>query len=716
MVTKPSHEPITRAAADAAPAAGALGLADSVLAAMAEERDRWILWVPIGLIVGIAAYFTLPAEPPATVTALAAAGGGAALILVHGPRRAAVAAGLIPLAGFALAQLRAELVAAPVLATEMRAVGVEGVVHLVEPQDGEAVRLVIAEPQIEGLTPPRTPERLRVTVRTEADGILPGDRVRLRATLEPPPGPVAPHAFDFARKAYFERLGAVGYALSPVERLEAGRFSSLWRAIHARRLMVAERVRSIVPGAAGALSAALLTGLRGAIPDSDAEAMRTAGLAHLLAISGLHIGLVTAAAFFLVRAALAAIGPLARRVDVKPAATLAAWAVAMGYLLLAGATLPTQRAVLMVSLMLLAVLFGREPISLRLVALAAVAILLLAPEAALSASFQMSFAAVVALVIVYHRAAPRFAEWRRQAAWPRRLALYFLGVLLTTLVAEAAIAAFAAFHFNRITVYGLLANLVAVPVMAFWVMPAGLLALIAMSFGLDAPMLTVMGWGSEIILETARDVAALPGAVRPIPTFPGPVLFLGALGLLWLLLWRTPLIKLFAAGPLAAASVIAALSRPPDILMSREADLFAVNTPEGLFVSSMRAARYDREQWARLSGHLEARSWEHPDAPVRCDDLGCRIDLGRLGGAGSVAVALTPEALIADCRAAEMLLAAVPVRRACERPEPVIDRFDVWRRGAHAIRIARDGVQVTDTTRSRGARPWVRQRGNEDQS
>jgi len=262
----------------------------------------------------------------------------------------------------------------------------------------------------------------------------------------------------------------VGYALSPVKITVKSRFSGLGQRVHTVRSSVAERVPADVDGSAGALWAALLTGQRGAIPEEDGKAMRAVGLAHLSTISGLHLGLVMATAFFLVRAAGAAVPSLALRADLQNVAAVAAWLVALVYLLLAGATLPTQRAFMMAGLMLLALFTGRQAISLRLAAFAALAILVLAPEALLSASFQMSFSAVVALVAVYEIAAPRLAAMRRQAVWPRRIALYFLGVLLTTLVAELAIAAFAAFHFNRITTYGVLANLVAVPVMAFWVM------------------------------------------------------------------------------------------------------------------------------------------------------------------------------------------------------------------------------------------------------
>jgi len=714
-VTKPSRHRLHAAAAAWSAAISGPRLRERIARAVAADHDRWILWGPTALALGIAAYFALPVEPPRAVSGLAVLAAGAGMVLTPRFYRPLGVLLLLPAIGLGLAQLRTGVVAAPVLAESVDGAEVTGIADLVERDEEGGLRITIAEPAIAGLAPERTPERVRVTARTEAGELRPGDSLRVEAHLEPPPGPVAPGAFDFARRAYFDRLGAVGYAYSPVTVTETGRFSRFWQRVHALRTRVAERVRSHVAGGAGALSAAMLTGLREAIPDGDVEAMRSAGLAHLLAISGLHLGLVTATAFFFLRAGCAGLPSLALRLDLKKIAAVGAWLVALAYLLLAGATLPTQRAFLMASVMLLALLIGRQPISLRLVAFAAAVILVFTPEALLSASFQMSFSAVVALVAVYESAAPKLAALRRQAGWPQRIALYFLGVLLTTLVAELAIGPFAAFHFNRVTAYGLLANLVAVPVMAFWIMPCGLLALLAMPLGLAGPIVTLMGWGAELVLTTAREVAALPGAVHHLPAYPAAALTLGAVGALWLVLWRAPILKAGAVLPLAAATVLAASHRPPDILMSREGDLIAFNGAERLYVSAMERADYDRKEWMRLTGHDKAAPWESAPgrevAPARCDGLGCSLRPRRTGTARRISVAFTPEALMRDCRVADVLLAAVPVpeARGCSSPELVLDRFDVWREGAYGLWIEEDGLRVESARDLRGDRPWVRE-------
>ncbi|MFQ5346389.1 MAG: ComEC/Rec2 family competence protein [Rhodothalassiaceae bacterium] len=678
----------------------------------AEERDRWVLWLPVPPALGILAYFALPFEPPAVLTGLALITAIALLLVLNRQHRLVAIGILLLVSGFAIAQWRTLAVAAPVLRGEIGAVNVTGQVDRIEPQADGGVRLVLAGPQIAGLATGATPRKLRLSVRTDAAGIAPGDRVRLLASLRSPPGPVAPGAFDFARKAYFEGVGGVGFSLSALDRVGPPAGFAFWRLVHRLRLAVDARIRARVEGRAGAMASALLTGLRGGIPEPDEAAMQTAGLAHLLAISGLHMGLLTASAFFLVRLFLAAIPSFALRRDTRKAAAIVAWLVAFGYLLLAGATYPTQRAFVMTSVVLFALLLDRQVLSLRLVAFAALVILALAPESLLSASFQMSFAAVVALVAVYERLGPGWREWRREANVPRRLALYFLGVLLTTAIAELAIAPFAAYHFNRLTTYGLLANLVAVPVMAFWVMPLGLAALALMPFGLEAVALTPMGWGTELVLRTAGEVAALPGSAVHVPAFPGLALFFGSLGGLWVLLWRTPFLRLPALLPLAVATALLARTQTPDLLVGRDGGLVALVSDDGLFVSSLVRGRFERAAWARHYARDTVRRWDRRDArgvaPVRCDAAGCRLTLEHDGIPVEVAVAAAPDALLDDCRRADLLIAPFVIETWCPHPRWRIDRTAILKGGAHAIYVRRGQVRIDTVAESRGIRPWSR--------
>ncbi len=450
-----------------------------------------------------------------------------------------------------------------------------------------------------------------------------------------------------------------------------------------------------------------LTGQRGAIPKPVLGAMRDAGLAHLLAISGLHIGLVAGILFFVVRFLLAAIPPLALRYPVKKWAALAALAGAFGYLLMSGATVPTQRAFLMLAVVLAAVVLDRSAISMRLVALAAAMVLVIAPESLLSVSFQMSFAAVTALVAVYEALARQSSRWRQGAGRFRRIGLYVTGVLLTTVVAGLATAPFALYHFNRIALYSVAANLIAVPLTGLWIMPWAIAAFALMPFGLEALALAPMGWGIDAVIAVAETVAAWPGAVALAPAMPRIGLVAAAAGGLWLCLWRGRW-RLFGIGAVAAGLATLAFVRPPDVLINGAGRLMAVRTTSGgLALSSSRISRFEAEIWLRRAGRASAAPWPReglsPDGTLGCDRIGCIL---RAGG-HTVALVTHRAALDEDCATATVVVSAVPVRRyRCRRPILVIDRFDLWRRGAHALWLDPDGVRVRTVAEASGRRPW----------
>jgi competence protein ComEC len=681
--------------------------------------------------VGIAVYFLLRVEPPGWLGAALLMGLGCGGLLYRrrpGLWLLILALGMVA-AGFTAAQLRTALVAAPVLEKKLGPVTVTGKVLSAEPREGGG-RVVLSSPDLPGLAPEATPERVRVKLTgRDPSNPQPGEWVRLRAVLRPPPGPAAPGAFDFARQAYFARLGAVGYAVRHAEVLEIppagmatvtsgprGAWRLWWSGLRHR---IARRVLAALPGERGAIAAALMTGERGAIPEPVVEAMRDSGLAHLLAISGLHMGLVAGLLFFGIRALLALVPSLALNHPIKKWAAVAAAAgglaylllVGAAYLLLVGATVPSQRAFLMVSVVLLAVLLDRSAISLRLVAWAALVILLLAPESLLSASFQMSFAAVTALVAGYEVVTLRRAGRAAERGMGRRMAFYLAGVALTSVIAILATAPFAVYHFNRMAWYGLAANLVAVPLTGFWIMPWALVAFALMPFGLEALALQPMGWGIGAVIAVAEDIAGLPGAVTPVRALPLAGFALIVLGGLWLCLWQRPW-RLYGLIAVALGLLSLPLARPPDLLVSEDGKLMALRDPDGrMWLSSTRTARFTAETWLRRAGQGEGLSWpngvEGRPSGLICDSLGC---IYRRAG-WSVALAQRKAALEEDCREVRVLISREPVpKHRCRGPEVVIDRFDLWREGGHALWLAGEEVRVESVADRRGARPWVPRR------
>ena len=695
-----------------------------LLNALMAERERWALWLPVFLGCGIGLYFSLSFEPPLWWSGAGFAFfAGVALAVRHtssARAMAALAVGFVFL-GLTLAGVRTWWVAAPVIQSESGPVSVEGQVIRVEARP-KGLRVTLGSLNIQRLSPAATPRQVRVTLTPNQPDFAPGDWLRLRANLSPPPAPAGPGTFDFQRQSYFRKLGGVGFSFGKAEvtgRAPTRGIGSLPFALERLRLRLAERVRNTLDGATGAVAAALMTGDRGAIPEQVLDNMRASGLAHLLAISGLHVGLITGIVFFSVRATLAMIRPLALKYPIKKWAALVSIGAAGGYALLAGATVPTQRAFLMIFLVLLAVLLDRRALSIRTVAWAAMVILVVAPESLLGASFQLSFAAVVALIAVYEALRTKgFLQNRGGGGWYLGVGRYVLGVAITTLVAGLATALFAAFHFNRVADFSLAANLVAVPLTALWIMPWAAAAYALTPFGLESFALLPMGWGVDGVLWVADTVAHWPGAVSHVKAFPLWGLALVSLGGLWLAIWRQRWRVLGV--PLALAGMVAfAFTGSPDVLVDRTGKLAAVKTADGGYVvSTLRAKRFDSGVWLRRAGLTEAAGrWPLSGQKgagvhegLRCDTLGCILLIPPRPGRArtTVAFAFSPEAQAEDCTGVDVLVALKRVSDALGCAANIFIPLNKLKSdGAHALYFTKAGIRVETVRAARGDRPWV---------
>ncbi|MEX2450715.1 MAG: ComEC/Rec2 family competence protein [Rhodospirillales bacterium] len=683
----------------------------------ARETGRWPLWLPVFMAMGVAGYFALSDEPPlwlGVAGLLGFAAAAYALRLWWGWLAVLLALAALAL-GFGAAQWRTVQVAAPVLEKKLDWVTVQGRVLRVERFE-KRLRVTLGDLRIQRLDAPQTPARIRVRLIGKQPDLRPGDWISIRASLVPPPAPAAPGAFDFQRQAYFQRLGAVGFALGRARVLDSHaleHIASFHTALAQVRQNLTERILSFDKTEAGAIAAALMTGDRSAIPEETMEAVRDSGLAHLLAISGLHIGLVAGILFVGVRGAFALVPPLTLRFPIKKWAAAVAIPGALMYALISGATVPTLRAFLMISLVLIAVLLDRRGISMRMVAWAAAVILLFQPESLLGASFQMSFAAVIALIAVYEWVAERGKNRAHEPRTPVRTVWFYIGsVALTTLVAGLATAPFAIYHFNRFALYGLAANLIAVPVTALWIMPWAVIAFLLMPFGLEELALTPMRWGIGVMTGAADTVAGWPGAAVVLPAMSTPALIAVALGLMWLCLWRRRW-RLWGGAAVATGMATLLFFKPPDILIDGEGKLTAVRLASGQYaVTSLRRSVFTREVWMRRIGHDGAPlAWPKQGSQqerdtvgsLRCDGLGCLYRTANR----TAALVTHPGALLEDCARADLIVSTVPIRGPCPGPERTIDRFDLWRDGAHSIRFAPSGIVVETVNGRRGTRPWV---------
>ncbi|MCC6303793.1 MAG: ComEC/Rec2 family competence protein, partial [Rhodobacteraceae bacterium] len=564
-------------------AAAAAGVARAA-AALAAARGRLAPFVPVGLGAGIGLYFLLPAEPGTAARAAALALlAGAALLALRGPEgaRPLAAALALVLAGLLLAQFRTQVVAAPVLAFRFHG-AVEGRVVAIDRSLSDVMRLTLDRVVLEDLAPAATPARVRIALHGEAGAHIdpvPGMVVILTAHLAPPAGPAEPGGFDFRRHAWFERLGAVGYTRTPVLMLEAAPAGAGALLATRLRARITAAVQERVAGEAGAFAAAVVTGDRAGIGRETLDDLRDSGLAHLYSISGLHMGLLTAFVFALIRRGLALVPPLALRLPAKKIAAVVALAAAAFYLVLSGGDVATERSFIMVAVMLAAVLADRRAISLHSVAIAATLILLRQPEALLGAGFQMSFAATIALVATFGALAGRRPG--RRLPWPVHAAA---GVVLSSLVAGAATAPITAAAFGRISGYGLLANVLGVPVMGILVMPGAVVAGLLAPLGLEGAGLAAMAAGSRWILGVAQWVAGLEGAVAAVPAPPRAVLPLAALGALWLLLWPGRARRAGLLAGVVALGLWVAVPRPA-LLVADTGTLVGVLGPGGRVLS-----------------------------------------------------------------------------------------------------------------------------------
>ena len=676
------------------------------------ERDRWILWLPVLFGGGIGLYFNLFSEPASGI----AAGVGlgfllAAFVLRSMPLPCLVCIAVVVTSiGFEVAKFRSDQVATPQLSKPIGPIGVSGRIVRIEDFPGRPRltldRLQWAQKSGIDLVPERIQLRL---VSSNAFEI--GDRVRGRLKALPLPAPVSPGSFDFQRSAWFKKIGATAFAVGRFTKVEPLKPSNLWQepniAIAKFRQSLSKKILHTIPGPEGAVVTALITGDRSRIPKDITSAMRDSGLAHLLAISGLHIGLVTSIVFAVVRLFLVLIPGVSLRIDCKKWAAGAALVASFGYLLISGGSLPTQLAFVMGAFVLCAVMLDREAISLRLVAFAALFVLCLRPESILSASFQMSFAAVTALVAFYESAAPLIRERLPAPMLIRhKLAIYLLGLAVTTVVAGLATGAIAYFHFGRVTHYGLIANLLAVPLTAFWIMPAAIIGCLAIPFGLGAMPLEWMAFGVGNVLAIAEEVASWPGAVTLVSKMPMYPYLLVVLGGIWLCLMRQ---KWRYIGILAmfCGFFSGSLAAKPDILFSESGKLFAVRLADGqLKFGTGSQKSFTANKWLEQSGQSGARAIGGQDR-LRCDWSACIYTRGP----HQISLVRHPSAFEEDCRRAVLVLTPLWRRTVCNGKIPSITKRQLRKSGAHAVYLRADDISVVTVAETRGVRPWTQTGG-----
>lgn len=658
-------------------------LAGVVAQVILNQRGALFPWVPVALAIGISGYFGFATEPQAGVVLGWA--GMAVVMCGLGLRSGAVlgppfwCAALI-LIGLCLGATRAQIVAAPVLG--WRHYGpVEGRIIDIDRSASDAQRLTLDRVKLPGVNPAKTPHRVRISLHSDQPGstLVPGLTVITTAHLSPPGGPVEPGGFDFRRHTWFDGLGAIGYTRVPVLALKPP--DPYETIVFKARMALSVRILAVLKGDVGGFATAITTGDRSGLSKEVTHTLRRTNLAHLLAISGLHMGLVAGFVFGALRLLGASIPHVALNWPSRSIAALTAILAGATYLILSGGSIATERAFVMAAVAFLALVAGRRAISLRALAMAAIVVLTLRPEALVSPGFQMSFAATTALVAV-------FATLRGRAqGWPK-WAKGALAVFVSSAVAGFATGPIGAAHFNTMSHYGLIANLISVPVMGVLIMPCAVVAVLLMPLGLEAIPLTVMGWGLNWILFVAGRVSDLPGAVGFVAA-PGPwVLPLYGLGGLMLALWQGRG-KWIGLLPLAAALILWSGAKRPTILIEESGMLVGVMGETGRALSREKSAGFTARVWLENDGSGKtqldaARLW--PGVQT----------LRHLTGKGNAA--------IASCTKSEILV----LNHDPPKPLPctVFSPRNLRQLGAVAIQITPQGPEITSAREKAGRRLW----------
>ncbi len=669
------------------------------------ERAQLPLWAVVGLGAGIASWFILDG-PTQWLAFLAFTSGAAIAGFMARGGRAERAAGWFALTltlGCALVWARSERVAAPRLDRPV-ITSFEARVERAEPLVAKGdIRLTLAPAD------PDLPPRVRVSLpaKTAPDGLAAGARIRLKARLTAPPPMALPGSYDFARDSWFRGIGGVGRALGTVEVLSAGHAAGL----DSVRGRLGRHIRERLPGSSGTIATALATGDKNAVSAEDADAMRRSGLAHLLAVSGLHIGAVVGATMLLALKLLALSERAALRLNLIMVAAGAGALTGIAYTLLTGMQVPTVRSCIAALLVLAGIALGREAISLRLIAVGALVVLLVRPELLTGASFQFSFAAVTAIVALHTTQWARRVFHRRDDGLLRGFGRAVLALLATGIAVEIALIPFALYHFHKAGLYSVAANLIAIPLTTFVVMPLEAGALFLDLAGLGAPIWYLAGVAIDVLLWIAHTVGYSKGAVAMIASMPRWAFALIVCGGLWLCLWNGRA-RFLGVLPFVIGAAGAASAPVPDLLVTGDGRHLAIVSEDGTpVILRSRSGSFVRDLLTENSG-FDGDPKALDSAPfASCSRDSCVADIERgerslrlLSTRSSTRIDWAP--LVAACAEADIVVSDRWLPRACTPKWLKLDRRSLGSTGGVAIYLSRQ-PRVKTVAERVGRHPWA---------
>ena len=703
------------------------------------EMRRPFLCVPLGMIVGVLLYVQADQEPSFVAPLLLSAITALLAWLNRTERRAVMMVMLALCAisvGFLAGCVQTLRLSAPILHapwTGYATVVVEQVDWGQGPlvQDAQQsgplesdtssasiAHLIVRVLRMPPLAPDQRPYKLKLTLKGQR-GVQASDILYAAMRVQPLPGPTYPGGYDFRFDYFFKQIGGVGSIVGPIKAGYGRAPTSMqrfWNGIDHFRCSVTERIRQVIGGQNGAVAAALITGKRGYINDHSNDILRAAGIYHVVSISGLHMAIAAGFTFACARLFLVLIPGLALRYDVRRTAAWAGMAGAVIYDVFAGSDIATERSMLMTLVLFGAIAFGRRLLSMRNCALAAILLILVEPSGVLNPGFQMSFAAVAGLIAFYERKpkdihattasynpAPLHSIEEPQARfhyWARFEGV-FKDVMLTTLVAEAATAPFGLFHFHMMQSYGLIGNAITLPFVSFIVMPAAGLGLIAMPFGLDAPIWSVMGYGIDAMMRCCEWIATWPAATRYVSGFSHFALLMMVGGFLCLCVLISPL--RFGFIVLIGMGMGMAVQAPrPEFYVGRDGRFIAVRQADGrLLFAGLGLNGFTLTQILRQDGDERSVQDQRLIAHALCEKKQCRL---QTVGGHKIELVWDPSLIAQACDRADLVVTRLDYRGPCRAP--LIDGQKLQRQGAFQGWI-KDGHLVLQADHSPlRHRPW----------
>jgi competence protein ComEC len=669
-------------------------LRQMLISKLQQEYDRLFLWTPILFSIGIATYFCLPFEPATGwgFSVLATVVAGFFYFRNHFLGRIIFLGLLVLVAGYVISQAKTLYIDTPMITEKVKDIVVEGVVDGVEHRP-KNIRATMSQLSFSNWPEgQKQPAKIRLTFRKEGEVLSPGQTIRVPAVLMPARGPVAEGAFDFALRSYFEGLGAVGFASDSPVILSEHEIGFIAHVRHQLNLALRDKMKPLT----GAVACALITGDRSGIPDKVRQQFADSGIAHILAISGLHLSIIAGLVFLLVRRGFCLFPRFALNMQTKKWAAAISILFTFGYLLLCSGATPAMRAFYMTSFVMLAVILDRAALTLRNVALAAMFILVLWPEVLFNPSFQMSFAAVTALIAAYERYRGSISIFTLSQYHLSRGVSYGAGIILTTLIASVATAPYTIFTFNRFAIHAIEANLIAIPLTTFWIMPAALVSVLTLPLGLAEYPLMVFGAGIDILIEIADTVSSWPGAVVLVSQMSGWLIGGVTLGVLWVCIWRTRW-RWLGFAPLGICSVLMFNTHTPDVFISKQVGLVALREGDTLWLNDGARGYYVSDTWRQLAGLTQKKDLsEHPD--FKCDEQSC---FGKLNG---VTYSLSRGWRKGPKKCADVMLSLSYVPRYCD-PEMKITGRDVDEDGTYTFDIKNGKMTLRESPRQ-FHRPW----------